>query len=129
VALSIQRDMSWKTLKGQEPQERRPIGLSRRSRGEQYNRAGDAEPIRGAHQSPYGSGAEAHAKRRRQRRRTIKTTVRGENTWTYPPAGRTRPSQYGRKLTREDADRSEAQERQEGRAAMTAFSTATYANL
>lgn len=80
VALSIQRDMSWKTLKGQEPQERRPIGLSRRSRGEQYNRAGDAEPIRGAHQSPYGSGAEAHAKRRRQRRRTIKTTVRGENT-------------------------------------------------
>jgi hypothetical protein len=84
VALSIQRDMSWKTLKGQEPQERRPIGLSRRSRGEQHNRAGDAEPIRGAHQSPYGSGAEAHAKRRRQRRRTIKTTVRGENTWLYP---------------------------------------------
>jgi len=121
--------MDRKALKGQEPQERRLAGLSRGSRGGQDGRAGDAEPIRGAHLSPYGSGAEAHAKRKRQRRRTTKTSVCGENSWLYPHWMRTRPSQYGRKVTREGADRSEAQERREGRAAMTAFITAAYANL
>jgi len=46
VALSIQRDMDRKALKGQEPQERRLAGLSRRSRGEQS--AGPATRSRSA---------------------------------------------------------------------------------